>query len=104
MVCRAISNWTVFQVMASDGDRGVFGEITYSLISGDFDDFYINTTAAGQYCTYSIVDDEVSFCGTQVELCTLVGAWTMRQGRPTLSLSRPQTHQRKGWRQGQEYC
>lgn len=37
----------IHQVMASDGDRGVFGEITYSLISGDFDDFYINTTAAG---------------------------------------------------------
>lgn len=90
--------------MASDGDRGVFGEISYTLISGDFDDFYINTTAAGQYCTCTIVGDEVSFSVAQVELCIPVAAWTTRQGLPTLSLSRPQTHQRKGWSQGQVFC
>ena len=36
------------QVMATDGDKGVFGEITYTMLSGHFDDFYINTTAAGE--------------------------------------------------------
>ena len=34
--------------MATDGDKGVFGEITYALLSGHFNNFYINTTAAGR--------------------------------------------------------
>lgn len=49
------------------------------------------------------MDDEASFSGMQAELCILVGAWTMRQGRLTPSSFRLQIHQRKAWRQGQEY-
>ena len=41
-------SWLHLQVLATDGDKGSFGELTYSLISGHFGDFNISTTADGQ--------------------------------------------------------